>query len=138
VTSDTSGWRFPDRKLVLAIHEEVLAAHGGKVGVISEAALVAAIAHPRDIARSEPRSDAARLAAACAWGMIRSHPFVNGKKRVAFVAMELFLLENGYGLSARDEDCFVVMSQFANREIDEEALAAWLRANVVAADKIGR
>jgi death-on-curing protein len=70
--------------------------------------------------------------------MIRSHPFVNGKKRVAFVAMELFLLENGYGLNARDEDCFIIMSQFANREIDEEALAAWLRANVVAGDKIGR
>jgi death on curing protein len=133
VRSQASGWRFLDRNIILAIHEEVLAAHGGKVGVISEPALVAALAQPREAARVEPKSDAARIAAACAQGVIRSHPFVNGKKRVAFVAMELFLLENGYELRARDEDCFIVMSQFANREIDEEGLAAWLRANVVAA-----
>jgi death-on-curing protein len=108
------------------------------VGVISEAALVAAIAHPRDVARAAPRCDAARIAAACAAGMIRSHPFVNGKKRVALVAMELFLLENGQELRARDENCFIIMSQFANREIDEEALAEWIRGNVVTLNPIER
>ncbi|WP_424362321.1 type II toxin-antitoxin system death-on-curing family toxin [Methylocystis parvus] len=125
-------WRFLDRSISLAIHEEVLAAHGGKVGVISEAALANAITRPRDLLRQEPRCDAARLAAASAAGFIRSHPFVEGKKRVALVAMELFLADNGYELTARDEDCFILISQFANREIDEEALAAWIRANIEA------
>lgn len=123
-------WRFLDRDLVLAIHEEVLAAHGGSVGVLGEAALAAAILRPRDIARAEPKCDAARLAAACACGMIRSHPFISGKKRVALIAMELFLAENGFELTARDEDCFIVIEQLANREIDEEGLGAWLRANM--------
>jgi death on curing protein len=125
-------WRFLDRNIALAIHEEALAAHGGAVGVISEAALTNAISRPRDLARSAPKSDAARLAAACAAGFIRSHPFVNGKKRVALVALELFLVDNGYALTASDEECFVYISQFANREIDEEALAAWIRANIEA------
>ncbi|WP_457796630.1 type II toxin-antitoxin system death-on-curing family toxin [Methylocystis sp. S23] len=120
-------WRFLDRDIALAIHEEVLAAHGGAVGLISEAALANAILRPRDVARMEPRSDAARLAAACAAGFIRSHPFVEGKKRVALVALETFLADNGYELTARDEDCFILVSQFANREIDEEALAEWIR-----------
>ncbi|WBK00804.1 type II toxin-antitoxin system death-on-curing family toxin [Methylocystis parvus] len=123
-------WRFLDRDIALAIHEEVLAAHGGAVGLISEAALANAILRPRDVARAEPRADAARLAAACAAGFIKSHPFVQGKKRVALVAMELFLADNGYELTARDEDCFILISQFANREIDEEALAAWARVNM--------
>lgn len=128
-------WRFLDRGIALAIHEEVLAAHGGAVGLISEAALTNAILRPRDLLRQEPRCDAARLAAASAAGYIRSHPFVDGKKRVALVAMELFLADNGYELTAPDEDCFILISQFANREIDEEALAAWIRGNVEAKGK---
>lgn len=123
-------WRFLDRKIALAIHEQVLAAHGGAVGLVSEAALETALRRPRDVARATPDCDAARLAAACAAGYIRSHPFVHGKKRVALVALELFLLDNGFELSAADEDYFVVMAQFANREIDEEALAGWVRAHV--------
>lgn len=125
-----SGWRFLDRNISLAIHEEVLAAHGGAVGIISEAALAKAIARPRDALRQEPRCDAARLAAASAAGFIRSHPFVEGKKRVALVAMEFFLVENGYELVSSDEECFIVISQFANREFGEEALAEWLRAKI--------
>lgn len=124
-----TGWRFLDRSIALAIHEEVLAAHGGAVGVISEAALTNAIMRPKDTARKEPACDAARLAAANAAGFIRCHPFVDGKKRVALVAMELFLVDNGYELTASDEECFVLMSQFANREIDEMTLADWIRAN---------
>ncbi|PPD40918.1 MAG: type II toxin-antitoxin system death-on-curing family toxin [Methylocystis sp.] len=126
----TSGWRFLDRDLALVIHEEILAAHGGRVGIVSEAALASAILHPRDVQREEPRSDVGRLAAACASGFIRSHPFVHGKKRVGLLAMEFFLTENGYDLTARDEDCFILIEQFANREIDEEALAAWVRGNI--------
>jgi death on curing protein len=124
-----TGWRFLDRNIALAIHEEVLAAHGGAVGVISESALTNAILRPRDLAREEPGVDAARLAAACAAGFIRSHPFVDGKKRVALVAMELFLADNGHELTASDEECFILISQFANREIDEETLADWVRGN---------
>jgi death on curing protein len=127
-----SGWRFLDRKISLAIQEEVIAAHGGAVGVISEAALTNALLRPRDLLRREPGCDAARLAASTAAGFIRSHPFVDGKKRVALVGMELFLADNGYELTARDEDCFILIAQFANREIDEETLAEWIRVNIAA------
>jgi death-on-curing protein len=125
-----SGWRFLDRNIALAIHEEVLAAHGGAVGLVSETSLAAALARPRELARTKPRVDAADLAVACAAGFIRSHPFVDGKKRVALVAMELFLADNGYELTARDEDFLIAVAQFANREIDEAALGDWLRANI--------
>lgn len=124
-------WRFLDRAIVLAIHEEALAAHGGAVGVIGEPALEAAILRPREVAKAEPRADAARLAAACAMGFLRSHPFVNGKKRVALIAMELFLADNGYELMANDVDCVIQIDLLASREIDDAGLAEWLRANIV-------
>ncbi|MEK4034598.1 type II toxin-antitoxin system death-on-curing family toxin [Methylocystis sp. IM3] len=130
-TDAAGGWRFLDRAIALAIHEEALAAHGGAVGLISEDALTAALRRPLDVARANPGCDAARLAAACAGGFIRSHPFVQGKKRVALVALELFLADNGYALAASDEECFLVLAQFAHREIDEEALAAWVRAHIL-------
>lgn len=123
-------WRFLDRDLALVIHEEALAAHGGAVGLMSEAALEQALMRPYDLARAEPQADAARLAAATAAGFIRAHPFVHGKRRVALVAMEWFLIENGWTLSASDEECFVLIAQFANREIDEETLADCLRTYV--------
>lgn len=125
-------WRFLDRDIVLAIHEELLAAHRGAIGLISEPALTTALSRPKEIARAAPSSDAARLAAACAYGFVRSHPFVDGKKGVALTAMELFLADNGYELTARDEDCFIIMEQLSNREIDEEGLAVWVRANISA------
>jgi death-on-curing protein len=50
---------------------------------------------------------------------------------VALVALELFLADNGYDLAASDEELFVVMSQFAGREIEEEVLAGWVRDHVV-------
>lgn len=127
-----TGWRFLDRAIALAIHEEALAAHGGAVGLISEAALTDALRRPIDAARKDG-ADAARVGAACAAGFIRSHPFVQGKKRVALVALELFLVDNGYELAASDEDCFIALAQFASREIDEDALAAWVRAHVAPA-----
>lgn len=125
-----NGWRFLDRTIALAIHEHVLAAHGGSIGVISEDALEAALRRPVELARKTPRSDAARLAAATAAGFIRSHPFMQGKKRVALVALELFLADNGYELAASDEAFFVEIAGLASRESEEEALAAWVRAHL--------
>jgi len=123
-------WRFLDRDIVLAIHEEVLATHGGAVGIVGEPALVAAIERPRAIARDDRQADATRIAAAYAMGMLRSHPFVNGKKRVAFMAMELFLVDNGYELMADDVDCAIQIGLLASREIDDVGLAEWLRAHI--------
>jgi death on curing protein len=125
-----SGWRFLDRNIALAIHEHVLAAHGGSVGVISESALQAALRRPVEVARATPRCDAACLAAATAAGFIRSHPFMQGKKRVALAALELFLVDNGYELLAEDEEFYVIMAQFANREIEEATLADWVRTHI--------
>jgi death-on-curing protein len=73
--------------------------------------------------------DAFALAAAYGVGLAKNHPFVDGNKRTAFVAVELFLALNGLDLAADDADCVLTMLAVAAGTLDEAAFAAWLRAH---------
>lgn len=85
-----------------------------------------AMARPLNMAEyGEP--DAADLAAAYGWGISRNHAFIDGNKRTAFVAVELFLDMNGHSLQATDADCVVTMLAVAAGDITEAEFAAWIR-----------
>ena len=71
--------------------------------------------------------DVIELAASYGFGIARNHPFIDGNKRTAFVAVELFLDLNGYELTAIDADCVLTMLALASSEIDEAAFANWIR-----------
>ena len=73
--------------------------------------------------------DVAALAAAYGFGLARNHPFVDGNKRTAFIAIELFLALNGHESQASDLDCVTTMLALAAGELSEEALACWIRAH---------
>lgn len=122
-------WVWIDPAVVLAVHEEQLAEHGGAAGVRDAGLLESALARPRNLAHyGEP--DLCELAAAYAFGLARNHPFIDGNKRSAFVATELFLVLNGWQLVASDADCVLIMLSLASGEIDEPTFAAWLRGRV--------
>jgi death-on-curing protein len=122
-------WVWIDPAVVLAVHEEQLAEHGGAAGVRDAGLLESALARPRNLAHyGEP--DLCELAAAYAFGLARNHPFIDGNKRSAFVATELFLVINGWQLVASDADCVLIMLSLASGEIDEPTFAAWLRGRV--------
>jgi len=116
-------------EVVLAVHEQQIAEHGGAPGLRDRGLLESALARPQEkAAYGEP--DLADLAAAYAFGIARNHPFVDGNKRVAFVALELFLRINGLELVADDAACLAVMLDLAAGELEEEALAEWIRARL--------
>jgi death-on-curing protein len=115
----------------MAVHAAQIVEHGGISGVRDEGLLESALARPEHMDRYG-ESDAAALAAAYAYGIARNHPFHDGNKRTAFVAMELFLMKNGYELTASDEDAVVTFLRLAAGEITEDDLAAWIRQNLVA------
>ena len=124
-------WIWIDPAVVLAVHEEQLAEHGGAAGVRDVGMLDSALARPRNLAHyGEP--DVCELAAAHAFGLARNHPFIDGNKRSAFVATELFLMLNGWRLTASDADCVLVMLNLAAGELDEAPFADWLRSRVAA------
>jgi death-on-curing protein len=123
-------WIWIDPTVVLAVHEEQLAEHGGSAGVRDIGLLESALARPMNlVAYGEP--DFAELAASYGFGIARNHPFVDGNKRTAFVSVELFLRLNDYRLVADDAACVLAMLAVAAGEIDEASFAAWLRAHCV-------
>ncbi|WP_270935098.1 type II toxin-antitoxin system death-on-curing family toxin [Falsiroseomonas oryzae] len=112
--------------LALAIHEEQVAEHGGADGVRDVGLLESALARPRH-AWSYGVEDRCALAAALGPGIARNHPFVDGDKRTAFVAVETFLILNGLDLRASDAESAVAMLDLAAGEMTEDEFAAWLR-----------
>ena len=122
-------WVWIDLAVIRAVHEEQLAEHGGAAGVRDSGLLESALARPRNLALyGQP--DASDLATSYAFGLARNHPFIDGNKRSAFVAMELFLQINGWRLEASDSDCVLMMLRLAGGDIDEASFAAWLRERV--------
>jgi death-on-curing protein len=120
-------WVWIDRAVLLAVHDEQLLEHGGATGTRDIGLFESAIARPRQLAHYET-PDAADLGAAYAFGIARNHPFVDGNKRTAFVAAELFLALNGLDRNAEDGACVVTMLAVAAGQMDEATFARWLRA----------
>ena len=121
-----TGWVWIDPAVVLAVHEQQLVEHGGAGGIRDRGALASALDRARNL-DSYGDPDLADLAAAYGWGIARNHPFVDGNKRTAFVAIELFIELNGHELVADDADCVVTMLAVAAGEMAEATLAAWVR-----------
>jgi death on curing protein len=119
-----------DPSVVRAVHDEQLAEHGGAPGTRDEGLLESALARPRHLAAYE-EPDAAALAAAYGYGIARNHTFVDGNKRTAFVAVELFLAINGLELAADDAACVLTMLAVAAGDLSEDDFAAWIRTHIM-------
>ncbi|HEY4065454.1 MAG TPA: type II toxin-antitoxin system death-on-curing family toxin [Burkholderiaceae bacterium] len=124
-----SRWVWLDPAVIRAVHEEQLAEHGGAQGLRDETLLESALARPLQLAAyGEP--DVAALAATYGYGLARNHPFVDGNKRTAFVAVELFLMLNGHEPHATDAGCVLTMLDVAAGHMAEPDFADWVRQNM--------
>lgn len=119
-----------DGEIALAIHDRQLAEHGGGRGVRDSGALDSALARPVN-RWTHGEDDRVRLAAACAFGIVRNHPFADGNKRTAWVMARLFLKLNGVEIAFSPEDAIRVVVALAAGELDEDALADWFRQRVI-------
>ena len=122
-------WNWIDKRVLLLLHDESLAEHGGLSGLRDEGLLDSALARPLNLAAYE-KPDVAALAASYALALVKNHAFVDGNKRAGFLAMGLFLYLNGRRLTASQADATVTMLAVAAGEIDEAALARWIRQNL--------
>ena len=129
MSAERLAWVWIDATLIHLVHDEQLAEHGGGAGVRDANLLSSALARPEQLAHYGT-PDASDLAASYAYGISRNYPFVDGNKRTAFVAMELFLALNGFDLAATDVECVLTMLDVASGNINEAALADWIRSHV--------
>lgn len=127
--ANEQGWIWLDSQVLLAVHDEQLTEHGGISGVRDLGLFESALSRPQYLAVYDT-PDFADLAAAYGYGIARNHPFLDGNKRTAFVAMELFLVLNGYVLDATDVECVMIMLSVAAGDMDEATFAEWIRQHV--------
>jgi death-on-curing protein len=118
------------KAVVLALHEEQLAEHGGSPGLRDEGLLESALGKPQNLL-SYGQPDLADLAAAYAVGLAKNHAFVDGNKRVSNVVTLTFLLLNGSDLKAEDTEQVRVWLAIADGTMSEEHAANWIRKHMV-------
>lgn len=127
-------WKWLGERLVLALHSEQLAQHGGAAGVRDLGLLQSALARPQNVAAyGDP--DAPALAASYAFGIAKNHPFIDGNKRTAFTDAATFIELNGYEMTATEPDAVTAVLALAAGEMDEAAMAQWFRANSCMKDR---
>jgi death-on-curing protein len=114
--------------LVKAIHDTQLKMFGGPAGIRGEGAVESALGRLMHRWAYEG-ADLRELAAAYAFGIARNHPFVDGNKRAALLALVTFLGLNGNDFVADEAEAVVIIRGLAAGEVDEAGLTRWIRDN---------
>ena len=118
-----------NRQVLLLLHDESLAEHGGAPGLRDEGLLDSALARPVNLALYE-KPDIADLTASYGVGLAKNHAFIDGNKRAAFLAVGLFLAINGSRLRASQADATLKVMAVAAGAMDESTFAQWIRDHI--------
>ena len=118
-------------RVIQAFHDRQINEHGGLPGLRDGGLLLSALSRPENAYHcSDPKPDAAELAAAYGFGFAKNYPFNDANKRTALIAMRLFLRLNGYDLAASPEDKYKMIIRVAASNISENELAQWVRKHL--------
>jgi death-on-curing protein len=119
---------WPTAAEKIAIHDMLLAQFGGLAGLKSRSGLESALGRGKNLVEyGSP--DLFDIAAFCAGGIVRNHPFADGNKRVALALAGVFLELNDWRLEAPEASAVLMTLGLAAKELDEAAYADWLRTN---------
>lgn len=115
-------------EIVIAIHDEQLVIHGGGTGLRDQGMLLSALERPLN-KWSYEGADLPALAAAYAFGLAKNHPFIDGNKRTALLALYTFLYINDVDFIVAEPDAAAAILALAAGEVDEDGLTRWIRDN---------
>jgi death-on-curing protein len=129
MTSPPRAWRWVAHATIHSAHDRLLALHGGLPGVRDQGAIESALARPQHLA-TYGELDAADLAAAYAFGLVKNHGYVDGNKRTGWLAAELFLVLNGYRFVCDDATLVLSVERLAAGLTTQEQFAGWIREHL--------
>jgi len=116
---------------ILALYHQLMAESGGEEGIRDWNGLLSALAQPRmRFGGQDLYPTLAEKASALAYSLAKNHPFVDGNKRIAHAAMEVFLVLNGYEIKASAEAQEKIMLQLAAGEISRENFVRWVQSHL--------
>ena len=119
-------WIWIDPEVVLAIHDQQIAEHGGADGIRDMGLIESALARPKNLV-TYAASDVFDLAAEYGYGIARNHGFIDGNKRTAYVVTLLFLALNGHDLTAQAVERVLIFEKLGKGELAPDEFARWLR-----------
>lgn len=120
--------KFLNKEIILAFHQDQLDKYGGKPGVRDEKLLESALAQPQASFGGEyVHEDLFQMAAAYGFHLCQNHPFYDGNKRTALIAMYTYLYVNGYQIKADKKSLFAIMMDLASGNVKKEELAEYLK-----------
>lgn len=122
--------RFLTKEIVLAFHEDQLKQYGGKEGLRDESLLESALAQPEaSFGGDYVHTDIFHMAAAYGFHICQNHPFFDGNKRTALIAMYTFLFVNGYRIVADKKSLFAIVMDLANGKVSKDELSEFLKTH---------
>ena len=113
---------------VVAIHARQLRRFGGAAGLRDGGMLRSALERSVNNWRDQ-QAELPELGAAYAFGLVRNHAFVDGNKRVAFMALVVFLTKNGIAFNPDPAHAAAIIFALAAGEVSEASLTRWIRDN---------
>jgi len=120
--------RFLDKSTILVFYADQIERYGGAVGIRDEALLESALAQPQaSFDATYVHKDIFQMAAAYGYHLCQNHPFYDGNKRSALVAMYIFLYVNGYQIVADKKSLFAIIMDLASGKVKKEELKAYLK-----------
>lgn len=119
--------KFLTKETLLAFHEDQIKSYGGKSGIRDEGLLESALAQPEASFGGEyVHKTIYEMAAAYGFHICQNHPFYDGNKRTALIAIYTFLFVNGYQLQADKKSLYAIVMDLASGNVEKEELAAYL------------
>ena len=117
---------------VLELYNRVMKQSGGLVGILNLGSLESAVAQPRMVFNGEDLyTTVVEKASTLGYSIIQNHPFVDGNKRAGHAALEIFLLLNGYEISASVDEQTEIVLGVASGKIDRKTFTEWLENHIV-------
>ncbi|MES2341953.1 MAG: type II toxin-antitoxin system death-on-curing family toxin [Pseudomonadota bacterium] len=118
--------RWVTKEGLVVLHDRSIALHGGAPGLRDEGLLESALARPANLFHYEGVDDLCVLAAAYLVAVASNHPFADGNKRAAYLAMGLFLMKNGRRLTAEPAEAALMVLSVAAGQRDVAELGRWI------------
>lgn len=124
--------KFLDKSVILKFHEDQIQMYGGTKGIRSEELLESALAQPEASFGAEyVHENIFEMAAVYGFHICQNHPFFDGNKRTALIAIYTFLFANGFRLSADKRSLYATILALANGKLAKKELSNYLEENCI-------